>query len=324
MKLKIRVRSSLLIGGYSNITPFVDKTTARLIDGAPIIPASTIKGAIRVEFERLFAPECSQEDDPGTCAACSIFGKRGDYSGLLVFSDGVLGDEHSLIFSEVNGDHRPSGVGYIERPGVAINRKSRTSEDKKLFTYEATDLFDPAEGLEFVAHLEVSPELEHDPRLWKMLQASVNSVFAIGGSKSRGMGFCTFELISDDPSPALDEVKPRLTGPVINLQLLLVGRHLTIGANKPYQHLLETRDYITGCAVRGALAKAMVRRASLDPQSDAPPAGSSTIPGKLMSFFVSSDLIFDDCLPSQGFVAARLVPASARTCKIHPGFKGDS
>lgn len=319
MKLRIVTKSPLLIGGYSNANPFADLSTARLDSGIPVIPASVVKGAVRVEFERMFAPVCTQGNDsskcPDTCPACKVFGRVGDYQGLIMFSDAVAVDAES-VFSEKDGKNDiPTGDGYTERPGVTINRKLRTSEENKLFLFETTEFFSPKKPLIFETDLKIAPELIEDKNLWNQFKASVDAVFAIGGSKSRGMGMCEFRLMEVEKALESMEEAPDLDSPVIGIKLHVRGNHLTIGAHKPYRHFLETLYFIPGSTFRGAVAKKIIRKNEGNPPEK--------IHQYLKSMFADSGLIFDDCIRSEGFVSARLLPNSAKSCKICSGFRDD-
>lgn len=327
MKLRITLKSPLLIGGYSSSNPFADKSTARTEDGVPVIPASVVKGAIRIEFERLFSPNCTHADDLEKCDACGIFGRREDHPGLIVFSDAVLaGDRDMFTVAEKEGKdekYLPTGDGYSARPGVVINRKTRTSEEKKLFFFETTEHLNPDAPLIFESDLSISPELERNSRLMDSFRASIRAVFAIGGSKSRGMGVCEFELLESPDDKKRDQAGISLQGPVIDMSLRLRGRRLTIGANKPYQHFVETLDYIPGSSVRGALAKAIAQRSRKTAQAKDRPKGQA-VSERLRQFFTDSGAIFGDSLHSEGFVPSHIIPSSARACKINGGFIADS
>lgn len=327
MKLRITLKSPLLIGGYSSSNPFADKSTARTEDGVPVIPASVVKGAIRIEFERLFSPDCTHADDLDKCDACGIFGRREDHPGLIVFSDAVFaGDRGMFTVGEKDGKdekYLPTGDGYTERPGVVINRKTRTSKEKKLFFFETTEHLNPDAPFIFESDLSISPELKQDSRLMENFRASTRAVFAIGGAKSRGMGLCEFELLESSGDKKRDQAEISLQGPIIDMSLQLRGGRLTIGANKPYQHFVETLDYIPGSSVRGALANAVAQRTRKAAKATDLPAGPA-VSERLKQFFTDSGAIFGDCFHSEGFVPSHIIPSSARTCKTHGGFIADS
>jgi CRISPR-associated protein Csx10 len=322
VKLNIKMESALMIGGYSHSNPFADKCTASNPDGLPVIPASVIKGAIRMEFEKLFAQKCTK-GEKCDCEACKIFGKEGDYEGLVRFYDAHLKDKKE-IFTEKkdrkddNGKKDvPTGYGYNERPGVVINRKTRTSEDNKLFLFETTAQFDKNEQLEFETKLDVSPLLKNDCDLWKKLRKAIALVFSIGGGRSRGLGFCQFDLIEDSASDTTNDNIPPLSGNSVKVILSMNSQHVTIGSNKPYQHFVQTHDYIPGSTLRGALAKGMVRKLKETGK------GNGDIAEMLNENFTKSGLIFDDCLPTEGKTASKVIPLSARTCKVYNGFLDD-
>lgn len=310
VKLTITASTGLLIGGYSDTDIFADKATARLSDGQPVIPASVIKGAIRHEFERMFASGCTLKKNCN-CDACKLFGNEDTQTGLIRFEMAKLAsDSQKNIFREMDNNenkYRPSRQGYFVRPGVSINRKLGTSEEKRHFMFDTTELFD--KPLVFEVDLYLSDGLSENTKEWKHFKAATSAVFAIGGGKSRGFGHCTFKL---DDIVEVSTAKHTLpTESDLKVKLTLPGRHLTIGADKPYDKFTETKDFIPGTTLRGAIANAILRSLPKDKQADT-----------LTTLFTNSNAKFDDCLiTAEGGAASFTVPLSAVSCKVHSGFK---
>jgi CRISPR-associated protein Csx10 len=290
-----------------------DKTTARDSEGAPIIPGSAIKGAIRIEAERL-ARARNQIDDScrpprvtcgkDTCLTCSLFGSArqpnaADGEGKLRFGDARLVDNRGLF---VEPDGKSTGLGYGLRNGVAVNRKRRVQQDRTLHTLEAPLA---GGGWMFAGDLTVVKQLT--PQEQELLSAAARAVVAIGGERSRGLGACTIELADESfirsPMPlALNGDRARIT---VTLQAPTL-----IGDVRPEQvQLDETRLLVPGSAIRGALAFI------LPPDLRSDPAFQPTfLPLRFTDLRIR---------PPAASAPAFPAPLTALTCKANPGFRAD-
>ena len=201
LRLTFSVRHSLLIGGQTS-SLLADIATAREPGGAPVIPASAVKGALRIEFERLAAglskrvchlshPENACNPDQ-LCLACVLFGSP-SHEGKLRFHDARLGGKLRELFTHEERPKmhpaRPTGQGYFIRPGVAISRSRKAAEEDMLFASEIVTPL-PSNGSEdmliFSAEVEVIGTLEQEE--WELLRLASESLQSIGADKSRGLG----------------------------------------------------------------------------------------------------------------------------------------
>jgi len=211
-----------------------DKPLTRDARGLPVIPASTFKGRLRHEVERLAPllrpdepPPCRaptaetmcQGDGP-VCPVCRLFGSPWQPS-RLVFSDLTLTEPQFLQTVE---QPPPGNLRY----GVGLSRQRRVAEDQLLYT---TEVFQPGTPLTLTG--AISGELPPADR--ELLEAGLKSLFSIGGGKSRGLGWfdLTYTVIEtgekdDPPAEAISiEEKEALTV-IIELQSpLLVGTDRT-------------------------------------------------------------------------------------------------
>ncbi|MEM2913998.1 MAG: RAMP superfamily CRISPR-associated protein, partial [Candidatus Bathyarchaeia archaeon] len=203
IRLTITVRYSMLIGGQTS-SSLADINTAREEGGAPIIPASALKGALRIEFERLAAglgkqichlnrPEDACKPN-SPCLACQLFGSPGR-EGKLRFQDARLKGDLRKLFTKEDRPQvepaKPTGKGYAVRPGVAINRIRKIAEENMLFTSETVApyqmaIYGSSSPLVFSSEVEVTGTL--NPEEFKLLQAAVLSLQSVGAGKSRGLG----------------------------------------------------------------------------------------------------------------------------------------
>lgn len=328
--LKVKVRTSLLIGGQTSPV-LVDAATARYPSGLPIIPASALKGMLRIEFERLARlaqerhllhtppvcdgsdPErtCGRKDPSQRCIACRVFGTPGG-EGKLRFHDATLIGNWRRVFvrerEEPSKPEQPTGIGYDARPGVAINRRRRVAAERLLFMAEALTPFLPE--CAFEASVEALEELS--PEEERLLRAAAEGlVTGVGGGKSRGMGHIqvSLERSRDVPQPVapvpLGGEGTHAQGAPSLRVTLIPQEYLRASGVKVRNNFLDSLDFIPGSTLRGAVARSFVGSScSGGSQSDA-----------FRQAFLKSPTHFSNLYP----YGAKPIPLSARTCKAYPG-----
>lgn len=170
----------------------------KTVDGLPYIPASSIKGCLRHEAERLLrsqgiavcnAPSAEymcQSAQP--CPVCQLFGSPWHISALL-FNDLELAD--AQIFTQGRNPRIPFPTS---RSGVRLNRKRRTAEDGLLFEKE---LFEPGYPWRFVGQIIYERE---NPDSLALLYMAANSVNMLGSARSRGLGWSEIKLDESNQS----------------------------------------------------------------------------------------------------------------------------
>lgn len=304
--LRLNLHGSLLVGGQAS-SFLVDASTARLPSGAPFIPASAVKGALRIEFERLarcIDPDVCYPDVAGGCSekeclACSVFGSPRS-EGKLRFYDAFLDESLLPVFQE----KKTAGKGYCVRTGVTISRKRKTAEDKLLYDAEVLIPFLPACG--FLTRVEARRELTLDEE--RFFKAAVTTLRGIGRSKSRGLGRLEAVITDEECTtrPAVPETVRQ--EPATCLRLTLVPKeNILVGGLKTKNNFLDGLDYITGANVRGAVAAGF----------------AAVLPGKWQDgefrrAFLSEPALFSDFYPAVADCASLPIPFSARTCKSSP------
>ncbi|MGC9395666.1 MAG: RAMP superfamily CRISPR-associated protein [Anaerolineae bacterium] len=185
MALKVTFDTPVNIGGYGAPT-FVDRPFRRDSDGWPFIPASSLKGRLRHECERLAralgddkvcnGPDPSQMcrgEEQDVCSVCKIWG-----------SPWVAGRVYPVDLklerpTELGNAAPPSTVRY----NVSISRRRRVAEDARLFT---TELFLPGIPLTFSGVWETYLSL----RELVLVEAGLGAITALGRAKSGGLGWC--------------------------------------------------------------------------------------------------------------------------------------
>ncbi len=159
--------------GYRSVT---------LLEGKPIIPASTLKGKMRDNFASLIENSCKIGIDGGkpcSCPVCLLFGSAG-YQPSRVYVQ-------NLEIKDFNKE-------YLKiRTGTAVDRYLRVVRDQALFKTQVVD-----KGI-FTGEMEVyfNPvTIEYE----SMIILSLKMIETIGGGKSRGLGFVDVEVKSIEKS----------------------------------------------------------------------------------------------------------------------------
>ncbi|MDX2240623.1 MAG: RAMP superfamily CRISPR-associated protein [Leptolyngbyaceae cyanobacterium bins.302] len=201
------IDTALCVGAGGSAGSLADKPILKNAAGHLVIPASQLKGRLRHECEKLtkalqlptcespvaatmcpqraglteefHRPEYAINDSEGNpryhCQICQIFGNPALPSRVL-FND--------LICTE-----KPENIPEVLRPGVTINRRRRTAEEKKLYFLETS----PANAkLRFEGTLMLQTGT---PAFAKaLLLAGLQHIHALGGSKSSGLGWLHWEF----------------------------------------------------------------------------------------------------------------------------------
>lgn len=188
------IDSALSIGAGGSSGSLSDKPIVRNAVGNLIIPGSHLKGRLRHECEKIARGLgwcVSRSPNPQNmvgdykvpnqtelskhCIISSIFGDASQSSCLLV-------DD---LVCKISSKDLPTEV---LRPGVTINRRRRTAEDKKLFFLETS----PSNiQLRFTGDIHLIDPPQYATAL---ICAGLKHIHALGGSKSAGLGWLNWEL----------------------------------------------------------------------------------------------------------------------------------
>lgn len=192
--LRVELETALHILGPGRPVVLVDKPLELDSQGYPLIPASTIRGRLRVHLERLLRgldlPVCfpprperlcphvwGQQPAPedGYCIACRVFGSPWREAGLAASDLRLVADQRSQF---------APALLRQERAGVSLSRRLGAAQNERLFMIESTVPRANAEALRFEGTLE--GRLSSAEAGW--LLATLPLVAHIGGGKSRGLG----------------------------------------------------------------------------------------------------------------------------------------
>jgi CRISPR/Cas system CSM-associated protein Csm3 (group 7 of RAMP superfamily) len=219
VKLELRITTALLIAGGEMASMLgIDKSTVRDKRGNLLIPASTIKGRLRDECQRILLglnaaqPVCEPpraekmcpqpfingDSDVEYCPICRIFGSPWRPS-TLYFSDLIF--PKSRFVEEIRNTST--------KIGVSIDRCTRTAKDKTLYYLETSPQgYDSVFGRRMTIEGRIGDEAEA-----ALLYAGIQSLLNIGGSKSVGLGWIEgdkikqFKLTKSDKTE-VDFLKP--------------------------------------------------------------------------------------------------------------------
>jgi len=195
------IDTALCVGAGGSTGSLADKPIVRNARGQLLIPGSQLKGRLRHECEKLarglgwdifYAPQ-PKTLSPTTVESrfegkYTVSGYRG-YHCLVsqIFGDPILPSRiqvDDLICSIPTAD-----LEEILRPSVTINRRRRTSDEKKLFFLETSP---PNAQLRFEGEIYLLPKSPEYSQA--LIIAALQHINALGGSKSAGLGWLTWEV----------------------------------------------------------------------------------------------------------------------------------
>ncbi|NES19153.1 MAG: CRISPR-associated protein Csm3 [Symploca sp. SIO3E6] len=202
------IDTALCIGAGGSSGTLADKAIVRTADQKLLIPASQLKGRLRHECEKLARglgwPICQSPNAQTMCPQRANFPEneardfeREEYR--------VPGDEryHCLICQMFGNPALPSriivddlicaedldNVPEVLRPGVTINRRRGTAEEKKLYFLETS----PANAkLRFEGQIHLQSNFPSYAKA--LILAGLHHINALGGSKSAGLGWLKWEF----------------------------------------------------------------------------------------------------------------------------------
>jgi CRISPR/Cas system CSM-associated protein Csm3 (group 7 of RAMP superfamily) len=210
IRLNAVIDTALCVGAGGSSGSLADKPIVRNAQGQLLIPASQVKGRLRHECEKLarslgwqiFSAPAANLLCPTEEQVLSHF--RNDYQvsgykGYHCFISKIFGDP--ILPSRVIVDDLICSLAAVDlpevlRPGVTINRKRRTAEEKKLYLLETSPV---NTQLSFEGEIHLLPNCPNYAK--PLIVAALHHIHALGGSKSAGLGWLHWEglpTISND------------------------------------------------------------------------------------------------------------------------------
>ncbi|MGF1676093.1 MAG: RAMP superfamily CRISPR-associated protein [Rivularia sp. (in: cyanobacteria)] len=203
------IDSALCIGAGGSSGSLADKPISRNSEGNLLIPASQIKGRLRHECEKIVrglgwiiseSPNAgrmvirrSEASEGFRREEYQIPGYDNTYHCLIsqIFGDPILPSR--LIFDDLICTEEPENLPEVLRPGVTINRRRKIAEENKLYFLETS----PANAkIHFTGEIHIQPSLisERPDFAKALIWSGFRHIHALGGSKSAGLGWLTWEL----------------------------------------------------------------------------------------------------------------------------------
>ena len=216
--LKVTFDTHFSIGTGAMADSVADKPLIKDARGHPVIPGSSLKGQVRHECERIIwslipdfdsrwschppSPQDMCKAEP-VCPICRIFGSPW-YPAPVTFDNLVL----TTVSEKPPRDwKRLRSVQETDlRSGVGINRSRNVVAEELLYS---TETYAPPPALVYQGRIWGRLEERHEGAL---LLAGLRSVSALGGARSRGLGWWRLEIVvklDDRPIP-IDELLQEL------------------------------------------------------------------------------------------------------------------
>ncbi len=226
----IETRTPLRIGaGKSTSATEPNQPVVKDILGYPVIPGSSLKGALRSHIEAIMrAVVAPLPPEDALAWVCDPFGEE---AGEICLAEAQIKDikedpnlspetrderiiEHTCLTCRLFGSHGVAakfavrdlpvireywGGRYLIRDGVAIDRDKGTAADKRKYDFEAVPT-----GTRFAFQVQVDNAGEVELGLALLaLRALEQEQVQLGGARSRGLGWCrlvdTEYLLYEDP-----------------------------------------------------------------------------------------------------------------------------
>jgi len=297
LTLEIRLKGGLLIGGGESDRPNLDDATVRDRDGVPFIPASAIKGAIREQMLRIAG-------EPKTRAI--LGGKRpGANNGDVEDREGKITISDAVIRHQAVREIFESGLGYSIRQNVSIDRRSRRSSEGRLFQRQIVAPF--IDGVVFCAEVN-DKELDSEGR--RIFLGATRAVFAIGSSRSAGLGGVALTVVEDTGH---GEVADHVAIPDAKRVVMEIEAQddLCLGGTLSSGNFFETLNYVPSTTLRGAVISAALRAQGI--------SGDQSENNKFRKMFLDPDtcLRFGDAYPVHATTVSRWTPLTLHTCKFY-------
>ena len=208
------IDTALCVGAGGSSGSLADKPIVRTADGKLLIPASQFKGRLRHECEKLARSlgwnVCDSPKAETMCPQRNGFSDEEEAGFQHQYQADDNGDYHCIICQIFGNPSLPASVYFddlvcnvtadnlpeVIRPGVTINRSRRMAEDQKLYFLETS----PANlKLEFTGQINIYPNVT--PQAQLLILAALHHITALGGSKSAGLGWLTWQIQPSNISP---------------------------------------------------------------------------------------------------------------------------
>lgn len=210
LQLTALIDSALCVGAGGSSGSLADKPILRNAQNQLLIPGSQLKGRLRHECEKLARalrwPICESPVPQTMCPQIGLSNPAFQQEAYRIpnkqFADGH--QQHHCLICQIFGNPalasrievddlvcqvEPDNLPEVLRPGVTLNRRRRTAEDQKLYYLETSPV---NVQLPFSGRIDLEPACP--PQSKPLLLAALHHIHALGGSKSAGLGWLTWQL----------------------------------------------------------------------------------------------------------------------------------
>lgn len=208
IELTASIDTALCVGAGGSSGSLADKPIVRTAEGKLLIPGSHLKGRLRHECEKLLRglkwPICESPNPQTMCPQRANFGDEDDFHReeykVKVYDDEsyhclvcqIFGNptlRSRILVDDLICQEDPQNLPEALRPGVTINRRRQTAEEKKLFFLETSAM---NLKLPFKGCIYLEPNCPSYASI--LLLSAIKHIHALGGSKSAGLGWLTWEV----------------------------------------------------------------------------------------------------------------------------------
>ncbi|MCC3413197.1 MULTISPECIES: RAMP superfamily CRISPR-associated protein [unclassified Microcoleus] len=200
------IDTALCVGAGGSSGSLADKPIVRNSEDNLLIPGSQIKGRLRHECEKIargLGWEICESPNAGKMVVrrenapnefkrneYEVLGYNDTYHCLIsqIFGDPVLPSR--IIIDDLICTEDPENLAEFIRPGVTINRRRRTAEENKLYFLETSP---PNVSLKFKGQIHLLPNCPSYAK--PLMLAGFKHIHALGGSKSAGLGWLSWETL---------------------------------------------------------------------------------------------------------------------------------
>ena len=204
------IDSALCVGAGGSSGSLADKPIIRSADGHLLIPGSQLKGRLRHECEKLLRalewPICESPTPENMCPQVGLHHSAFQRNEYLIQGKKFADDhpQHHCLICQIFGNPSlpsrivvedlicqaaPDNLPEVLRPGVTMNRRRRTAEDKKLYFLETSPV---NVQLPFQGAIHLEPDCPNYAKA--LILAALQHIHALGGSKSAGLGWLRWQI----------------------------------------------------------------------------------------------------------------------------------
>lgn len=213
------IDTALCVGAGGSSGSLADKPIVRNAEGNLLIPGSQIKGRLRHECEKIARginwAICESPNPKTMCPQTVGLPENFGINEYKIFDEisqeniyhclicQIFGNPYlpsRIIFNDLICEENPENLPEILRPGVTINRRRGTAEENKLYFLETSPV---NAQLKFTGEILIQQNINPNyvDYAKALIWAGLRQINALGGSKSVGLGWLTWEL----PNISVDE-----------------------------------------------------------------------------------------------------------------------